>query len=63
MSKQIMWLPEDRKSKRDCYRTQPMVFWNSCGAQLPTTKKCDFQGKGLVKKERGCLFKGCTDLE
>ena len=46
-----------------CYRTLTMLFWNSCGVQLPAAKKCDSQCKSLVKKERGCLFKGCTDLE
>ena len=46
-----------------CYRTLPMLFWNSCGVRFPATKKCDSQCKGLVKKERGCLFKGYTDSE
>ena len=40
-----------------------MVFWNSCGVQLPAAKKCDSQGKSLVKNEMGYLFKGSTDLE
>ena len=45
-------------------QNQPMMFCgNSCGVRLPAAKKYDSQGKSLVKKERGCLFKGYTDLE
>ena len=32
---------------------QPVLLWNSCGISLPTAKRCDFQCKSLVKKERG----------
>ena len=46
-----------------CYRTLPLLFWNSCGVWLPATKKCDSQCKSLVKKERGCLSKGYTEFE
>ena len=44
-------------------QNQPMVAWNSCEVGLATAQKCNSEGKDLVKKERGCIFKGYTELE
>lgn len=44
-------------------QNQPMVVWSSHEAGLATAKKYNSEAKCSVKKERGCLFKGYTELE